>query len=103
HASAGTRSRVRAAAGRPAPPARPAHGLTGCSHCTACAAPSPAAHGRGAAMVRVPTTGVRPMARCDVCGNEYDKAFQITLADGSSGTYDSFECAIHAVAPQCEH
>lgn len=43
------------------------------------------------------------MARCDVCGNEYDKAFQITLADGSSGTYDSFECAIHAVAPQCEH
>lgn len=43
------------------------------------------------------------MARCDVCGNDYDKAFQITLADGSSGTYDSFECAIHAVAPSCEH
>jgi len=43
------------------------------------------------------------MARCDVCGNDYDKAFRITLADGTSGTYDSFECAIHAVAPACEH
>lgn len=43
------------------------------------------------------------MARCDVCGNEYDKAFQVTLADGTGGTYDSFECAIHALAPSCEH
>jgi len=43
------------------------------------------------------------MARCDVCGNNYDKAFQVILADGRSGTYDSFECAIHAVAPRCDH
>lgn len=43
------------------------------------------------------------MARCDVCHNEYDKAFQVTLADGSHGTFDSFECAIHALAPACEH
>ena len=43
------------------------------------------------------------MARCDVCGNEYDKAFQIFQLDGSSGTYDSFECAIHAFAPKCGH
>lgn len=43
------------------------------------------------------------MARCDVCGNEYDKAFQIFQLDGSSGTYDSFECAIHAMAPACAH
>lgn len=43
------------------------------------------------------------MARCDVCGNDYDKAFRLTLADGTGGTYDSFECAIHAVAPRCEH
>jgi formamidopyrimidine-DNA glycosylase len=42
------------------------------------------------------------MPRCEVCGNEYDKAFQITL-DGRSHTFDSFECAIHALAPACAH
>ena len=43
------------------------------------------------------------MARCDMCGNEYDKTFQVTTADGQTRTFDSFECAIHAVAPECEH
>ena len=43
------------------------------------------------------------MARCDVCGNDYDKAFSITQADGTISTFDSFECAIHALAPVCEH
>ena len=42
------------------------------------------------------------MARCEVCGNEYDKAFTVT-AGGRTGTFDSFECAIHALAPQCAH
>lgn len=42
------------------------------------------------------------MARCEVCGNEYDKAFQVILK-GESHTFDSFECAIHALAPVCEH
>jgi hypothetical protein len=42
------------------------------------------------------------MARCDVCGNDYDKAFQITAA-GATHTFDSFECAIHLMAPICEH
>jgi Rieske Fe-S protein len=42
------------------------------------------------------------MATCDVCGNEYDKTFEITRGS-DSGTYDSFECAIHAMAPTCEH
>jgi hypothetical protein len=43
------------------------------------------------------------VARCDVCGNEYDKAFQVTTAGGETQTFDSFECAIHALAPTCEH
>ena len=43
------------------------------------------------------------MARCDVCDNEYDKAFRISMVDGQDGTFDSFECAIHALAPRCEH
>jgi hypothetical protein len=42
------------------------------------------------------------MARCDVCGNEYDKAFQVVRGD-ESRTFDSFECAIHALAPTCDH
>lgn len=42
------------------------------------------------------------MARCEVCGNEYDKSFQVTQA-GTAHTFDSFECAIHALAPTCAH
>ena len=42
------------------------------------------------------------MARCDVCGNDYDKAFQVTKG-GRTSTFDSFECAIHALAPACAH
>ena len=42
------------------------------------------------------------MPRCDVCGNDYDKAFQIS-ANGATHTFDSFECAIHRLAPACEH
>ena len=42
------------------------------------------------------------MARCDVCGNEYDKAFQVVSGE-NTGTFDSFECAIQAMAPTCEH
>jgi hypothetical protein len=42
------------------------------------------------------------MAKCDVCGNDYDKAFQVTR-EGKTYTFDSFECAIHACAPKCAH
>jgi hypothetical protein len=42
------------------------------------------------------------MARCETCGNDYDKSFQVMM-DGASHTFDSFECAIHALAPKCEH
>ncbi len=43
------------------------------------------------------------MAACEVCGNEYDKAMEITVVGGTTHTFDSFECAIHAIAPRCEH
>src|SRR5918911_894251 len=42
------------------------------------------------------------MATCEVCGNEYDKAFEV-IAAGARHTFDSFECAIQAIAPVCEH
>jgi len=40
--------------------------------------------------------------KCEVCGNDYDKAFEVRLG-GESHTFDSFECAIHALAPECAH
>jgi hypothetical protein len=43
------------------------------------------------------------MAACEVCGNRYDKAFQITMNGGKAHTFDSFECAIQALAPKCQH
>ncbi len=42
------------------------------------------------------------MATCEVCGNDYDKSFEITMR-GEAHVFDSFECAIHALAPKCEH
>ena len=42
------------------------------------------------------------MARCETCGNDYDKAFEVIM-DGQSHTFDSFECAIHMLAPSCAH
>jgi Rieske Fe-S protein len=42
------------------------------------------------------------MARCEQCGNDYDKAFQV-LKEGRTWTFDSFECAIQALAPSCAH
>jgi hypothetical protein len=42
------------------------------------------------------------MRACENCGNEYDKAFQIIM-DGEPHYFDSFECAIHLLAPECEH
>ena len=41
------------------------------------------------------------MGKCKTCGNDYDKSFDI-LKDGKSYTFDSFECAIHALAPLCK-
>jgi hypothetical protein len=42
------------------------------------------------------------MAVCEVCGNDYDKSFEVIARDGRH-TFDSFECAIHKLAPQCVH
>ena len=42
------------------------------------------------------------MAKCDMCGNDYDKFFVVRQGD-SEHTFDSFECAIHMLAPRCGH
>jgi hypothetical protein len=42
------------------------------------------------------------MPKCDICGNEYDKTIVVVQGDRSM-TFDSFECAIEAMAPRCAH
>jgi hypothetical protein len=42
------------------------------------------------------------MAKCEVCGNDYDKTFEVH-SGGRRHIFDSFECAIHRMAPVCEH
>ena len=42
------------------------------------------------------------MAKCEVCGNDYYLSFDVVAA-GATHTFDSFECAIHRLAPVCAH
>jgi hypothetical protein len=39
--------------------------------------------------------------KCETCGNEYDQGMEIQYRGGTH-RFDSFECAIHALAPQCK-
>lgn len=41
------------------------------------------------------------MARCDTCGNDYDRNLEVTF-DGKTYQFDCFECAIHKLAPTCK-
>ena len=43
------------------------------------------------------------MAVCETCGNDYDKPLFIRTGTGSEHVFDSFECAIHALATRCAH
>jgi hypothetical protein len=42
------------------------------------------------------------MGICEVCGNDYDRSFEVR-EQGATHVFDSFECAISALAPQCHH
>ncbi len=42
------------------------------------------------------------MKACECCGNTYDKAFEISIG-GTVHVFDSFQCAISVLAPQCSH
>jgi hypothetical protein len=42
------------------------------------------------------------MGTCVQCGNDYDKSFEVSM-DGRTMIFDSFECAIQALAPVCPH
>ncbi|MGE5288624.1 MAG: Prokaryotic metallothionein [Micromonosporaceae bacterium] len=42
------------------------------------------------------------MAVCETCGNDYASAFEVHM-NGQVHVFDSFECAIHQLAPVCAH
>jgi len=42
------------------------------------------------------------MAKCEVCGNDYGMSFEVH-AQGAVHVFDCFTCAIHRMAPVCEH
>jgi hypothetical protein len=50
----------------------------------------------------LPLTEEVIMGKCEVCGNDYYRSFQVIVA-GREHTFDSFECAIHSLAPVCDH
>ena len=41
------------------------------------------------------------MAKCEPCGNDYDKTCEIRR-DDKTHIFDSFESAIHVMAPECD-
>lgn len=42
------------------------------------------------------------MKACYCCGNTYRQSFDVTM-NGTTYHFDSFECAIHSLAPTCRH
>ncbi|MEU6708301.1 hypothetical protein [Streptomyces wuyuanensis] len=42
------------------------------------------------------------MAKCEVCGNDYEMSFEVHAA-GAVHTFDSIECAAQRMAPICEN
>ena len=42
------------------------------------------------------------MPTCEICGNDYDKTFEVIVGN-ERHVFDSFECAIQALAPECPH
>lgn len=42
------------------------------------------------------------MSACEVCGNDYAMPI-VVEAQGMRHVFDCFECAIHRMAPICEH
>jgi hypothetical protein len=47
-------------------------------------------------------TAADPIERCAVCHNTYDKMIHVE-SGGQTLPFDCFECAIHRLAPECEH
>lgn len=53
-------------------------------------------------LFRKPFNFLTIMPTCETCGNNYDKTMEVTV-NGETHVFDSFECAIQALAPVCAH
>ena len=42
------------------------------------------------------------MDKCHTCGHNYEEPMRISKG-GKEYVFDSFECAVHALAPTCQH
>lgn len=86
----------------------PVYLITRSGHGTPSGSPHPAGDSGpqgtvfGVAALCCPDPRRGEMARCEVCGNDYYLSFEVVAA-GHTHTFDSFECAIHRLAPICEH
>jgi hypothetical protein len=47
-------------------------------------------------------TKPRNLGPCAVCGNVYDKAFEVVRGE-QRWVFDCLECAVHEIAPTCDH
>src|SRR5207245_4086070 len=54
-----------------------------------------------AALHRSPFTRRISMAKCETCGNEYEKTFDVMLA-GHKHTFEHFEGHVQPLGPTCE-
>jgi hypothetical protein len=52
------------------------------------------------ARIRSPPERSMHMGKCETCGNDYERSFDVVMA-GQTHTFDCFECAIQALAPSC--
>ena len=41
------------------------------------------------------------MQACHCCGNTYRNSFEVAM-NGATYHFDSFECAVHSLAPACQ-
>lgn len=48
------------------------------------------------------TTKRKTMSKCETCGNPNGQFFEV-VKDGKTRTFDSFDCAIEAMASPCEN
>lgn len=50
--------------------------------------------------LQTPRTG--PQSRCEVCGQEASVGVRVVVG-GVTHLFDCFQCAIHRLAPECDH
>ncbi len=83
----------------------PRRAACGCASCGQACGRASGGQARGSPprrSFRRAQAGRDPWARAPSAGNDYARSFEVRR-DGKTWVFDSFECAIQAVAPRCVH